>query len=76
MTEPILKIDTKIFETLLPGKTIIEANRLTNKYGYTVYCALNDGIQRPNTWKNTVGGVYVEIRSKQIYKVLRVIPLI
>ena len=75
MTEPILIVDTKIFGTLLPGKSIIEANRLVNKYGYTVYCALNDGVQRPNTWKNAVGGVYVEIRAKQIHNVLRIIPL-
>lgn len=64
-----------IYGILLPGKSIIEANRLVKKSGYTVYCALNDGVQRPNTWKNVPGGIYVEIRAGIIYKILRIIPL-
>lgn len=75
MADTILNVDTTIFNTLLPGKTIIEANRLVKKYGYQVHCALNDGVQRPNTWANTVGGIYVEIRAGQIHKVLRTIPI-
>lgn len=75
MADTIFAVDPKIFNTLLPGKTIIEANKLTKKYGYTVYCALNDGVQRPNTWGNMIGGVYVEIRAGQIHNVLRIIPL-
>lgn len=75
MADTVFLIDSTIFNTLLPGKTILEANRLVKKYGYTVYCALNDGVQRPNTTGNTPGGIYVEIRAGQIYNVLRIINL-
>jgi len=70
------KINPDIFKTLLPGLTILEAGRVTKKLGYTVYCALNDGVQRPNTWRSVDGGVYVEIRNGTIYKVVRIVPLI
>jgi hypothetical protein len=67
--------DPKIFYSLLPGKTFQEARKITKIHGYTTHCALNDGVQRPNTFKNEPGGVYVEIRSQQINNVVRIIPL-
>jgi hypothetical protein len=60
-----------MFNTLLPGKTLLEATKIANGHGYKIYCALNDGVQRPNTWGNEKGGIYVEIRGGLIYKILR-----
>lgn len=66
----------QLFYSLLPGKTFLESCRITSKYGYKTQCALNDGVQRPNTFKNEIGSVYVEIRSQHVHQVLRVIPLL
>ena len=64
--------DPQIFYSLLPGKTFKEACRITAQHNYKTHCALNDGVQRPNTWKNDPHSVYVEIRSQSIHKVLRI----